>query len=579
MYSLPKKFYQDMYKTFIMYTKQLRSFALLCIVFLIFIGCDKKKNEVAHLEEQKPPNIIFILTDDQRWDAIGYAKNTLAHTPEMDKLAENGIYFKNAIATTPICSASRASIISGLQERTHNYSFSTGSIKEEYMVNAFPRLLKQSGYYTGFYGKFGVKYGNLDSLYFQHEDYDLRYDRKDRSSYYYKTLGNDTVHLTRYTGEKALEFIKDAPTDKPFCLQLSFSAPHASDNTVEQYFWQEENNHILENNTIPEADISSDEVYNKLPQIVKDGFNRSRWFWRYDTPGKYQHSVKGYYRMIAGIDNEIKKIRDLLKSKDLADNTIIILMGDNGYFMGERQIAGKWLMYDNSIRVPLIIYDPRNLNHKEIEDMALNTDVPSTILDFAGVTVPKSWHGKSLKPFVDEKNIKLERDTILIEHLWDFKNIAPSEGVRTKDWKYFRYVNDKTIEELYNLNEDPKEINNLAENENYHEILEKLRASCNNLIKKYQDPFAFNPQDLEFKDNSFSWVLSPNSQKQSAYQILVSSSKEKLDNNIADIWDSNKIESSDNIHSINKAFDLKTDRNYFWKLRLYDENNRTYSIK
>ncbi|WP_288954854.1 sulfatase [uncultured Polaribacter sp.] len=544
----------------------------LSIIGLSFLACNKKTS--SKTKEEKP-NIIFILTDDQRWDALGYTGNALAHTPEMDKLAKSGVFFKNTIATTPICAASRASIFSGLQERTHNYSFTSKAMKDEYMEQAFPRVLKQSGYYTGLYGKFGVKYKKLDSLYDVHENYDLRYDRKDITSYYYKTLGKDTVHLTRYTGEKALQFLDKAPTDKPFCLQLSFSAPHASDNTVEQYFWQEENNHVLENVTMPDANISSDEDYNKLPQLVKDGFNRLRWYWRYDTPEKYQHSVKGYFRMLAGIDNEIAKIRTKLEAKGIADNTIIVLMGDNGFFLGERQISGKWLMYDNSLKVPLIIYDPRNKAHKDVEQMALNIDVPSTILDFAGVEAPKSWHGKSLKPFINEKNVNLERDTILIEHLWDFKNIAPSEGVRTQEWKYFRYVDDKSIEELYNLKEDPRETNNLIHNEQYQDVLNNLRAKCEDLIEKYKDPYALIIENNTFDGKAFRWIVSKDSKKQSAYQILLASSQENINKNIADVWNSTKIKGNTKEVVKPKALKLEKGKTYYWKMRIYDELNRT----
>jgi arylsulfatase A-like enzyme len=540
----------------------------------ISLSCESKKEKK---QEEKKPNIIFILTDDQRWDALGYAGNKLAYTPEMDKLATQGVFFKNTIATTPICAASRASIISGLQERTHNYSFTTGAMKEEYMQNAYPRVLKKAGYYTGLYGKFGVKYKKLDSLYDVHENYDLRYDKKDISSYYYKKLGKDTVHLTRYTGEKALDFIKSAPSDKPFCLQLSFSAPHASDNTVEQYFWQEENNHVLENTVIPDPKNASDEDYNKLPQKVKDGFNRFRWFWRNDTPEKYQHSVKGYYRMIAGIDNEIGKIRKELEAKGIADNTVFVLMGDNGFFLGERQISGKWLMYENSIKVPLIIFDPRNKEHKDVEQVALNIDVPSTILDFAGVEAPKSWHGKSLKPFIDADNIDLKRDTILIEHLWDFKNIAPSEGVRTKKWKYFRYVDDKSLEELYDLENDPEETNNLINIKEYKEVADNLSIKLEQLIEKYKDPYQLNPVHVTFNKNQFSWDVSNDTQKQTAYQILVASSKEKIDNNIGDVWNSGKIKSDANSDIKYQGSKLNSTKKYFWKVRVYDELNRTGS--
>lgn len=548
--------------------------SLLSVFFVLsfVLSC---KGQKTNKTNEKKPNIIFILTDDQRWDALGYVGNELAYTPEMDKLAKGGVFFENTIVTTPICAASRASIFSGLQERTHNYSFSTGPMKEEYMKNSYPRVLRDSGYYTGFYGKFGVTYKHLDSLYNAYENFGIRYKVKDSSSYFYKTIGKDTVHLTRYTGEKALQFIAQAPTDKPFCLQLSFSAPHASDKTEDQYFWQKENNHVLENVTIPEANISSDGYFNKLPQIVKDGYNRSRWYWRYDTTEKYQHSVKGYYRMIAGIDNEIKKIRAKLDAKGIADNTIIILMGDNGYFLGERQIAGKWLMYDNSLKVPLIIYDPRNKEHKDIDAMALNIDVPSTILDFAGVSMPNTWHGKSLKPFVDKESVDLERDTILIEHLWDFKNIPPSEGVRTKDWKYFRYVEDKSIEELYDLKVDPRETNNLVNDERYNEVLDNLRAKCESLIQKYQDPYQFNPVNLSFEKDSFSWDVSNTTQEQTAYQILVASSKEKLDLNIGDVWNSKKVSSEAKKVLKNKDLKLIPNKVYYWKMRIYDELRRT----
>lgn len=554
--------------------RKMKSIVILSIISLMCFSCIK--NPEAEVKEMKP-NIIFILTDDQRWDALGYAGNELAHTPEMDKLAKSGVFFKNTIATTPICAASRASIISGLQERTHNYSFSSKMMKEEYMENAYPKLLKKSGYYTGLYGKFGVKYKKLDSLYNVYENYDLRYDKKDITSYYYKTLGKDTVHLTRYTGEKALDFIKSAPSDKPFCLQLSFSAPHASDNTVEQYFWDEKYNHVLENVTIPDANNSTDEDYNKLPQKVKDGFNRLRWFWRNDTPEKYQHSVKGYYRMIAGIDDEIGKIRKELEAKGIADNTVFVLMGDNGFFLGERQISGKWLMYENSIKVPLIIYDPRDKEHKDVDEMALNIDVPSTILDFAGVKAPASWHGKSLKPFVDNKKVDLKRDTILIEHLWDFKNIAPSEGVRTKNWKYFRYVDDKSIEELYNLKDDPRETKNLINDKEYQDVADNLRNKLEELIEKYKDPYQFNPTNTVLKDNKFSWNVSNDVQEQTAYQILVASSKENINNNIGDVWNSEKVKSEETSNIKYKGSKLNSKKEYYWKMRIYDELNRTGS--
>ena len=364
------------------------------------------------------PNIIFILTDDHRTSAMGYAGNTIIQTPEMDRLASEGACFRNAFASTPICSASRASILSGLQERTHKYTFQTGPIREEYMKTSYPKVLREAGYYTGFYGKFGVKYEHPERLFDVHEDYDRNDLYNDRRGYFYKTLGKDTVHLTRYTGEKAIQFIKNAPEDKPFCLSISFSAPHAHDGAPDQYFWDEGTANLYKDIVIPDPDLKEDKYFNALPEGVRKGFNRTRWGLRFDTPEKYQKMVKGYYRMISGVDLEIAKIRQELKAKGIDKNTVIILMGDNGYFLGERQIADKWLMYDLSVRVPLIIYDPRVQKHLDVEAMALNLDVSATIADLAGLAQPKSWHGKSLVPIVSGNSNNVQRDTILIEHLW-----------------------------------------------------------------------------------------------------------------------------------------------------------------
>ena len=186
----------------------------------------------------KKPNIIFILTDDQRYDALGYAGNPYVKTPEMDKLAKSGTYFKNAIVTTPICAASRTSILTGLHERSHNFNFQTGNVREEYMASSYPTVLKNNGYHTGFFGKYGVLYEALDQQFDVYESYDRNNKFDDRRGYYYKTLGQDTVHLTRYTGQKAIDYIESSSSDKPFCLSLSFSAPHAHDKAEKQYFWQ-----------------------------------------------------------------------------------------------------------------------------------------------------------------------------------------------------------------------------------------------------------------------------------------------------------------------------------------------------
>jgi arylsulfatase A-like enzyme len=462
-------------------------------IFTVFVGL-LIVNAMA-IGQGKRPNIIFILTDDQRWDALGVAGNSIIQTPEMDALARTGTYFKNAFSTTPICAASRASILTGLYERTHGYTFQKPRLKQPYADIIYPKLLKENGYHVGFFGKLGVII-DADKQYFDQSDFYDRGGSPDRRGYFYKKIGKDTVHLTKYTGYQAQEFIKNAPADKPFCLSLSFSAPHGHDNAAEQYFWQDKSADLYKNIQIPEPLLGEDEYFNRLPKEVRDGFNRVRWKWRFDSPEKYQQMVKGYYRMITEIDSEIGQIRNQLKQKGIDDNTIIIVMGDNGYFLGDRQLADKWLMYDVSIRIPLIIYDPRVEKSSSVDQMVLNIDITKTMMDMAGVTAPKNYQGKSLTPLLVNNKTNLNRDAILLEHLWDNPDIPSSEAIRTERWKYFRYRLINAPEELYDLKNDPLEKKNLASDKKYSTILARLRKECEATSSKYQsqklcadDPF------------------------------------------------------------------------------------------
>jgi arylsulfatase A-like enzyme len=434
-------------------------------------------------QEKLKPNIVFILTDDQRWDALGVAGNSIIQTPQMDELAKKGVYFKNAFSTTPICAASRASILTGLYERTHNYTFQKPALQVQYTNLMYPKILKDKGYHVGFYGKLGVAIDRPEQ-YFDESDFYDRGSRSDKGGYFYKKIGSDTVHLTRYAGQQAQDFISNAPKDKPFCLSVSFSAPHGHDSSVEQYFWQKKSDALYEKDFFSEPSLGEDLYFDRLPAEVKNGFNRVRWKWRFDTPEKYQRMMRGYYRMITEIDDEIGALRNILAKKGLAENTIFIVMGDNGYFTGDRQLADKWLMYDPSIRIPLIIYDPRMPNKsRTVSDMVLNIDITKSILDFAGIKSPGNYQGESLKPYLNRPAYSLQRDFILIEHLWKLPDIPSSEGIRTDKWKYFRYRFINAPEELYDLKKDPLETKNLAQEQSHQKILRKLR---NKFIRKVQ---------------------------------------------------------------------------------------------
>ena len=427
----------------------------------------------------KKPNIIFIVTDDQRWDAMGYADNTIIQTPNMDELARSGLYFENAFVTTPICAASRASLFTGLYERTHDYTFGKPELNDQYMYESYPYLLRKCGYQTGFVGKFGVKVseGIIDSMFSV---------SKLTWFPYFKEVDGEQVHLADINGNHAIDFIK-SNNDQPFCLSLSFWSPHADDGAEEQYFWPEYCDSLYEDVVIPVPETADPAFFEALPEFLKTTMNRERWYWRYDTPEKFQKMVKGYYRMISGVDSVIGRIQTALQQEGLADNTVIILMGDNGYFLGERGYAGKWLMYEQSIRVPLIIYDPRQQEAKRgrnLGQMVLNVDVTPTILALAGVDIPGRYHGESLTAFYNE-NPEDWRSSVFCEHRLENNALLPkTECFRDNTWKFIRYEANPELIELYNHREDPDETKNLAYNSSYAERVEHYKYQCDSIIKE-----------------------------------------------------------------------------------------------
>lgn len=451
----------------------MKNLLLLCAIFLSFLTT----YHTAFTQDR--PNIIFLITDDQRWDALGYSGNEIIQTPEMDRLAAEGAYFKNAFVTTPICAASRASIMTGQYERKHGYTFGQPPFSEQKIQETYFTAFKEAGYYNGYIGKFGVSYANqlektLFDVYQPH-----------RTDFYYRLVNNQHQHLTDLVGDQAIQFIEQAPDNKPFCLTIGFNAPHAEDKSPDQYIWPDRLDTLYENIVIPAANQSSDKDFQAQPPFVREGFNRVRWHWRYETPEKYQRMVKGYYRMITTIDENIGRIRKALNEQQLAENTIIILIGDNGYFLGERQFAGKWLMYERSLRVPLIIFDPRSKKRQAVEDMVLNIDLYSTLLDYAGIPIAKTAQGVSLAPYtISSTRPSEKRDAFLCEHLWEFEPIPASEGIRTQNWKYFRYRSFPGFEELYDLKNDPLEQHNLAKQAAFQDQLTSLKARCDQLIRE-----------------------------------------------------------------------------------------------
>ena len=282
-------------------------------------------------------------------------------------------------------------------------------------------------------------------------------------------------HKTARFGDQALAFIRSNDTRQPFCLSISFNAPHARDRQPREFWPDPRDENLYVNARIPVSPKATDEWFQKLPEVAKTSMGRARWALRFDTPEKFQNIVKDYYRLITGIDREVGRIMECLTEHRLRDNTVIIFTSDNGFFLGERGMADKWLMYEESIRLPMLICDPR-MKARTVDAMTLNIDLAPTIADLAGVTVPKEMQGHSLVPFVQGRRPNNWRHDFFYEHHTMTKVIPELEGVRTERWKYVRWVTTSPLfEELYDLKSDPEELRNLANDPRHQKQLTTLR--------------------------------------------------------------------------------------------------------
>jgi arylsulfatase A-like enzyme len=463
---------------------------------LVLLGLPLGPRAVLAHQQQPPtskPNIVFILTDDQRWDMLGCAGNSIIKTPNVDALAKDGVRFRNMFVTTAICAASRASILTGLYERTHRYTFNTKPITNNHIALSYPALLKKSGYRTGFVGKFGVgvEKGAIKSL----------FDSFAPSGhpYWKKQSDGSRKHLTDIEGEKAIAFLDTVKPGQPFCLSISFNAPHATDNDPKQYHWQKEVDHLYSDTKFPVPKTMTEDFFRAHPDFLKKSESRVRFKWRFDEPKKYQDMVRGYYRMISGVDLVVGRVRARLQKRKLADNTIIVFTSDNGYFLGDRGFADKWYIYEPSIRVPLIVYDPRARKvdrGRVVDSMVLNVDLCPTMLELAGVKVPKLTQGRSLVPLLKGNVPEDWRTDFFYEHLYERKNIPKSEGVRTERFTYVRWFEQKPlVEELYDHRADFDETKNLIRDPKFTEILARLRKRTTELRDLYGGPYRPSPAD------------------------------------------------------------------------------------
>nr|WP_068887571.1 sulfatase [Pedobacter panaciterrae] len=445
-------------------------------VFALFSFKKSKIEQQAGLNENDKPNIIFLLTDDQRYDALGAMGNKIIQTPHMDKLAKSGVLFKNAFVTTSICCVSRASIFTGQYQSRHNINDFSTNFSPEALTKTYPVLLKNAGYKLGFVGKFGVGKNPPESLF----DYWVDTEAGDKSQPDYVTIGKNgkEIHDTDTIGHAIQEFLDRFGNKDPFCLSVSFKAPHEQDGDPPKYIIQPRYKDYYKDITIPSPLTADPKYWNQLPDFLRseENFGRSRWRGLFGTPELYQENVKNYYRLITGVDDVVGNMVAKLAKLGLTKKTIIIFMGDNGMLLGEHGMEGKWYGYEESIRVPLFIYDPNlpdKIQRYQAPQMALNIDIAPTILGMAHVPIPKGMQGVNL---IDVLKKKLpERNDFIYQHYFlGSPHIPKEEGIVTKRFKYMNFI-EHNYEELYDLKNDPYETINLANNPKYKKVISELR--------------------------------------------------------------------------------------------------------
>lgn len=469
--------------------------ACLFIVFFIFLAQSLSA-------EESRPNLLFILVDDQRHDELGCAGDPYIQTPNIDSLAEMGVRFKNMFVTTSICAASRASIFTGLTERTHGYTFGKPAVSSENVSTSYPVLLKQAGYRTGFFGKYGVSMQTKGSMF-------DTFKNLHRAPFFKKQPDGSSRHVDEIIGDHAVEFLDSQSGDQPFCLSISFNIAHAEDGDkrpgIGHFPWPKAVDGMYREGEMPLPRLRDPEIFNSMPEFLRKSMNRSRYYWRWDTPEKYDANIRARFRMLTGMDGTIGRVLKKLEEQDLADNTVVIYTADNGYYRAERGFAGKWSHFEESLRVPLVIYDPRLPSAQRgrvVENMALNIDLTATMVDLAGLVVPCKYQGRSLKPILEGSELKEWRTDFFCEHLMNHGAIPMWEGVRHKRYMYAKYLTQHPVYEfLHDLEKDPDELINFATNESYASVLQEMRAKTDAYLQLYSRPdrpiFRSSPKNIQ----------------------------------------------------------------------------------
>jgi N-acetylglucosamine-6-sulfatase len=419
-------------------------------------------------------NVVFILSDDHRYDALGFMHpQTWLRTPQLDTLARDGAHLKNAFVTTALCSPSRASILTGVYAHRHGIVDNNTAIPPG--TRFFPQLMQPAGYKTAFFGKWHMGNGGDEPQ----PGFDKWISFRGQGTYLPSKdgLNVDGKHLpqkgyiTDELTDYALDWLGTIPHDQPYFLYLSHKAVHADFVPAARHQGVYANEKFQ-----PPRTMAADTQHR--PMWVQN--QRNSWH-GVDFPYHSDLDIAGYYERYAetllGVDDSVGRVLDALKKRGQLDSTLVIYMGDNGFAFGEHGLIDKRTAYEESMRVPMLARCPEMFSGgRVIADMVAGLDIMPTVLDATGIRIPQGLDGRSMLPLLAGRGDPQWRKQLLYEYYWErnFPQTPTMHALRTDRYKYIHYYGIWDTDELYDLQEDPLESNNLIFNPERQDTIRDL---------------------------------------------------------------------------------------------------------
>jgi len=450
---------------------------------------------------RKPMNIIFILADDHRYDAMGFMNKIKGlQTPGMDRLAKEGVHIKNAFVSTALCSPSRASILTGQYAHTHTVVDNEAALPSNLVF--FPSYLQKSGYQTAFVGKWHM--GNTDDQ--PQPGFDHWISFQGQGVYYNPTFNVDGKRIKQAEGsyitdlltDYALEWLNKTNKSKPFFLYLSHKGVHAEFYPAKRHEGKYTDVPVVCPPSMYLTATDSSKTYG-IPtppgskvntRDIPNWVRAQRYSWHgvdymYHGTIKFDDFYRRYLETLQAVDESIERIINWVVSHGLKDNTMIVYMGDNGFSFGEHGLIDKRHAYEESMRVPLLVWAPGMVKPNSVmEQIIMNVDLAPTFLDLAGIAKPKQMQGFSFAEILGGKGVTWQRDKVFYEYYWEaaFPQTPTTFAIRTERYKYIYYNGIWDINELYDLQADPYEMNNLIRDPAYQQTGMKLRTELFNWL-------------------------------------------------------------------------------------------------